>query len=180
MTEYLLNIRYNIINFINIMFWIEIVSWMLIVFIVVVFLLILLWFVVSRLWKKKINITQKLVYQYDNIFYLLSLSQYKNDLNNLNNVEIYNNTWDKWLSLIKSIFNLKNPNYIQNWDLILSGVKKIETLLWEKILGDEINSIINNLNKKLKSISLFYKILQILLILTVLWLLSMFGCVFFL
>ncbi len=164
MTESLLSIRYNLVNFVDSIFWLwlEMSVWLILFLVIIVITLFVLKIVLKRISAKISDIKQKLIYQYDNIFYLLSLSQYKEELDKKSL------GGDPCIAAIKPIINMKKPTYISSSVIIKSNIKKVEVLLWKQVISDELWSKINKFHKKLKSISLIYKIFKILLILILL------------
>lgn len=168
--DYLLNIRYNLVNFVNTIFWLwlEMSVWFILSIMVLVVILLLFKLILKKINKRLSIIKQKLIYEYDNIFYLLSLSQYQQELDKKSL------GWDPCIAAITPILNMKNPDYISNHSMINSNIKKVEVLLWKQVISDNIWNKINKFHKKLKSIILVYKIFKILLMF-ILW----FGIVVF-
>lgn len=174
MTEYLLNIRYNLVNSVDSIFglWLEISVWILIILFFAVILLIILWFVSKKLSKIILSKKQKLIYEYDNIFYLLARVQYQKE------IDKKSIGWDPCIAAIKPILNLKEPTYIANKILIKENIKKVEVLLWEQVISDGVWKKISIFDRKIRSLSLWAKIVKIFLILIVLSLLAVFIYIF--
>ena len=161
MMEYLLSVRYSLVNFVDNIFWLwlEMSVWFILSLVIFVIILFILKLVLSSFAKKVLWIKQKLIYEYDNIFYLLSLSQYEQELDKKSL------GGDPCIAAIKPILNMKNPTYISNRIIIKSNIKKVEILLWKQVISDDIWNQINKFHKKLKSTSLIHKIVKILLML---------------
>ncbi len=172
--EYLLSVRYSLVNFVDsvLWLWLEMSVWILIILFFAVILMFILFFLFKSFSKKVLSTKQKLIYDYDNIFYLLARSQYDKE------IDKDSVGWDPCIAAIKPILNLKKPSYIDNRELIKWNVKKVELLLWEQIIGDDIWKKINIFHKKIKSASLFAKISKIFLILIVVVLLAILVYIF--
>lgn len=170
MIEYLLDMRYSLVNFVDSVFglWLEMAVWIIILSFVVIVVLIILIFISKKISKIILRKKQKLIYEYDNIFYLLAKSQYQKE------IDKKSIGGDPCIAAIKSILTLKNPSYIANKILIKENIKKVELLLWEQIIGDDVWKKINLFHKKIKSISLWSKIVKTFVILIVISLLFIF------
>ncbi len=164
MTETLLNMWTIMVDFVSFLFgvWLETASWVLISFFLLIIILLILVFLFKKFNKKILSFKKKLIFEYDNIFYLLASAQYKKELDK---ASIW---WDPCIAAIKPIINMENPSYLVNRYLIKENVRKVETLLWQQVIDQAIWKKINNFYSKLKSISLLYKILKFLFVLIVL------------
>ena len=138
---------------------------MLLVFVWMIVVLLFLFILLSKIAKKRVNNEQKLVYECDNVFYHIAASQYKVWLK-AEDTKLQ----DKHLSVIKRLFESKNPNYISNIELIKSSVKSIEKEIWKKITHKNIWDNIDLCVSKMKKLALWSKILKLITILIVIML----------
>lgn len=164
MTETLLNIWYVMVDFVSFLFgvWLETASWILISFFLLIIILLILVFLFKKFNKKILSFKKKLIFEYDNIFYLLASAQYKKEIDKTSM------WWDPCIAAIKPIISMENPSYLANRRLIKENVGKVEKLLWYQIIEDWIWKKINIFYTKLKTISLLYKILKILFVIIIL------------
>ena len=174
MTEYLLSVRYGLVNFVDNIFglWLEMSVWFILILLVSIVSWLVLKLILNHFSTKVSWVKQKLIYEYDNIFYLLSLSQYQQELDKKSL------GGDPCIAAIKPILNMKTPTYISNRILIKSNIKKVEVLLWKQVISDDIWNKINKFHKKIKSISLINKIVKILLMLIFVAIIAVFVYVF--
>lgn len=128
----------------------------------IIIILLVLVFLFKRFKKRILVLKEKLIFEYDNVFYLLASAQYKKELDKASM------GWDPCIAAIKPIINMDKPSYLANRSLIKENIKKVETLLWEQIIDKSIWRKISIFYAKLKSISLLYKILKILFVLIIL------------
>jgi hypothetical protein len=174
MTEYLLSVRYSLVNFVDNIFWLwlEMSVWFILIFIVSIVILYVLKLILNRFTKNSLWIKQKLIYEYDNIFYLLSLSQYQQELDKKSL------GWDPCISAIKPIVNMENPDYVSHKIMIKTNIKQVESLLWVEVISNDIWDKISNFHKKLKLANLYYNIFKILLIFIFIFVISIFVYIF--
>ncbi|MBU0625897.1 hypothetical protein KKG31_06160 [Patescibacteria group bacterium] len=85
--------------------------------------------------KKKINAQKQCTFEYDNILYLISKEEYKNQSQITN-------------SPIKELFEQKQKNYLLHHDLILNAIRKLETETKQIIYTPEMEKKILRLRKK--------------------------------
>jgi hypothetical protein len=146
----------SLILYVDNVFWFCLVDSkiFLIIMIVLVFVLVF-WVIFVKLlsWKLFKN-KQKLIYEYDNIFYIISSYNYQTSTSD--GIEIFN-------KLLKK----DNLSYISNHKLIFDSVQKIEMEFWKKIITSENWWKIKKFTKKIKFYSLLAKILKFIIILSI-------------
>ncbi len=126
----------------------------LIMILVLVFVLIFGAIFIKLLKSKLLKNKQKLIYEYDNIFYIISWYNYQ--------------TWTAdSLEIINKIFDNKNPSYISNHRLIVNDIQKIETDFWKKIIPSENWLKIKKFEKKIKLCSFWAKLLKFIILLVI-------------
>ncbi len=139
-------------SFLN--FWLETSALIVLSVFVGIFLLIIFFILLRFLEKKYLKNNQKLIYQYDNIFYVLSGYSYK--------------TWsNEILVLMDKIFKSNKLNYISNHDTIFKLIKGLESDFWNTIIWNDIWSQILLLKRKIKTnnvLKWFIKIFSYLII----------------
>lgn len=131
-------------------------------FVIFIFLLIIVFAFFIYLFKKQSNkIRQKLIYQYDNIFYLISWYNYQT------------NTSD-WLEMMMQVLDSKNPSYEDSHSKIFKSVQEIESSFGKKIIPQNDWKIIKRLRSQLGILLFCNKVLKILLFLFVIWAIVLF------
>lgn len=130
-----------------------------------VFVFALFLFVKYRLWNLSQKIEEKIVYYYDNLFYMLANAKNKNVIK------------DEWFDIFSSLATSDNANYIQNRDKIYDDVKKIENKISMKIVPDSLWEQINRLYKKMKIKKFFGWLLKMLLLIIILFFVLLLVCV---
>lgn len=156
----IINFWDNILSFLSLLLWANITYTVLLIFVIFVIILIVMYVVLSKLASKILLNKKQFVYECDNLFYHIAASQYKTWLK-AKDAELQ----DEHLAIIKQIFELKDPNYVWNIELIKSGVEKIEKKLWKKITHKNVWDNIDLYASKIKKLVLWYKILKFILIL---------------
>lgn len=155
------NLWYNSVAYLDgfLSLWLEISAYILLFFLWFIFVFVLSIIFVRIFKKRMLKFKEKLVYGYDSIFYIISTHDYQT-------------SWNSWLSIMNSIFDLKKPGYLKNFKLINTEVRKIEENLWQKIISEEIWSKIKTLHKRVWSNVFFYKIFKFIIIISLLLLIS--------
>lgn len=130
-------IWYNMVSYVDwfLSLWLESSAWFLLSFFwfIIILLLSIIFFKISK--KQILKFKERLIYQYDNIFYIISKYDYQ--------------TSGKWsLNIMKNIFTLKKPSYLSNHKLINTTLKQLESDLWQNIISEEIWSKIKTLHKR--------------------------------
>lgn len=154
----------NIVDSVNWIIWESFIKPRVIILLLALFILWLYFFVSMKLWNLSQNVEKKIVYQYDNIFYLLSL--------------YYNDHFETlkacpWLIVFKGIIRSGKSKYIPNKIMIKDTVSKIEDKLWTKIVPDEERNKLSKLFKKYKIRNLISKLLKFIIILIIIFLASL-------
>ncbi len=128
--------------------WLE-TSALLVLSVFIGIILIIIFLILLRFLEKKyLKNKQKLIYQYDNIFYVLSGYSYK--------------TWSDYvLVLMDTIFKSNKLNYISNHDTILKSIKELESDFWNTIIWNDIWSQIFLLKRKIKTNNVLRWIIKI-------------------
>jgi len=160
--EALLN---DIIIYFDGFFWFWLFNTRLLLVAILIIILIIFLVLIKLLKTKKLKNQENLIYQYDNIVYLVSWYNYQ--------------TWTNDASLMfKEIFSNKQPSYMANHKLIFNSIQKLEKEFWKKIIPEEHWNTINKLTKKVKFFLFLFKLLKIIaiiiLLLLVLWILYFF------
>ncbi len=130
---FLKNLLNDMLELLALKMWVDIeisiYLWIWFLFICVLLVVLLL---IRKHKNKKIVANQKeLIYNYDNIFYLLAKSQYEKELDK------ESIGGDPCIAAIKPILNCENPDYLSNRKVIKENIKKVEILLWDQIIGDD-------------------------------------------
>jgi hypothetical protein len=80
------------------------------------------------------------------MIYLLAKAQHEM------NIDIRKLWWNPNIALMKSIFTKWNCDYIKSTYLILDNIHKVETLLWDKIISIDKESLLLKDAKKYNSL----------------------------
>ncbi len=146
----------NLVWYIDNIFWLWLINSQLILIMILVLVFVLIFgsiFIKLLKWKLLKN-KQKLIYEYDNIFYIVSWYNYQ--------------TWTSdSLKIINKIFENKNPSYISNHKLIVNAIKEIEIDFWKKIIPSENWLKIKKFAKKIKLCSFLAKLLKVIIMLVI-------------
>lgn len=146
----------NVVLYFDNIFWLWLVNSQLILMMIIVLIFVLIFgaiFIKVLKWKLLRN-KQKLIYEYDNIFYIISWYNYQ--------------TWTSdSLEIIHKILENKNPSYMSNHKLIFDSIQKIETEFWKKIIPIENWLRIKKFAKKIKFCSFLAKLLKVIIILVI-------------
>ncbi len=129
----------------RLVFWL-IIGYFLIFFLVIPFQ--------RMLKKRKIRLQQTLVEQVDEMIYLLAKAQHYKQL------DLKALGGNPNIALMKSIFTKGNCDYIQSAFLILDNMHKVETLLGNKVVPVEKESVFLKGIRRYKSISFFEAFLR--------------------
>lgn len=148
------NLWYNMVSYVDwfLSLWLEMSAWFLlsIIWFLIITILCLIFLKISK--KRILKFKEKLIYQYDAIFYIMSKYDYQT-------------SGKSSLNLMNEIFALAKPAYLQNHKLIYNAIKKIENDLWQQIISQEIWSKIKILHWRVWSntfINRFFKFIMII------------------
>lgn len=132
------------------------------VFIIVVILLSWVFiFILIKFWNFCKNLEKKIVYQYDNIFYLWSKYYYGHT-----HIVGYN----PWLIVLKKIVDTWDVSYISNEDLIKETVQNIEKKIWFVAIADSERSTISSLFWRWKFRKFLLFLLEVAFVLVIIFL----------
>ncbi len=127
---------------------------LLILFVLLIILAVVLTLVKLFETRKQKN-TEKLIYEYDNIVYLVSWYNYQ--------------TWtNDAMVMFEKIFSKKKPSYMAKRKLIFSSVEKLEKDFWKKIVPEWNWKTIKQLTKKIGLQSFLSKLLKLMAIIVLL------------
>ena len=135
-------------------------SWLM-VLLLIVFVLCLYFFVSFKAWNNLQKVEKDIVYQYDNVFYLLSMFYYKH-MDSLNS--------NPWLIVLKGIWWSWKSKYIPNKKIIEDTILKIENKLWVKIVSEDEWNNLSKLFKKYKFRTMLFLIIKVLIVLLLIFL----------
>jgi len=93
--------------------------------------------------KKVVKAKKNLIDSVDRVIFLLSKAQYS-----LSEDQILK--FDPCFALMKTMFGSGHFEYIDNLDTIKENVKKVESLLWQRVISDEERKKINKQKSSLK------------------------------
>lgn len=144
----------SLVLYIDNIFWFGISnSKLFLIMIIVLFFILFFGVIFLKLLKLKLlKNRQKLIYEYDNIFYIISWYNYQTWTND--SLEIFN-----------KIIESKNLSYISNQKLIFASIQKIEAEFWKKIISIEDWFKIKKFTKKIRFFSLLAKLLKFIIML---------------
>lgn len=142
----------NIVSYVDSFFGIWFVNSELILIMLFVLILIIIFnkLLNNSLFKNR----KQIIYQYDNVFYLISWYNYQTGT-------------DDGIDIMHNLFDIKNPSYLYSHKTIFEAVQKIENDFWKKIIPIENRSKITKLRKKIRFWWFFVKFLKFILILAV-------------
>ena len=130
------------------LFWVSnLVGWILfrvIVFYLIIFLVIIP--IHKKLKKQRLIKEQEIVQDVDEMIYLLAKAQHTKW------IDVRKLWGNPNIALMKSIFTKWNCDYIKSTYLILDNIHKVETLLWDKIISIDKESILLKDAKKYNSL----------------------------
>ena len=146
----------SLVLYVDNIFWFGLINSELILIIIIILFFVLIFgtIFVKLLKLKLLKHKQKLVYEYDNILYIVSSYNYQ--------------TWTyDSLEIIHKILESKNPAYMPNNNFIFDSIQKIETEFWKKIIPNENFLKIKKLIKKIKFCFFLAKLLKFIIILSI-------------
>lgn len=144
----------------------HLIFWLIIGYFLIFFLIIPLQI---SLKKRKIRLQQQLVEQVDEMIYLLARAQH------LKQIDLKTLGGNPHIALMKSIFTKWNCDYLQSAFLILDNMHKVETLLGNKVVSPEKESIFLKGIRRYKRISFFEAFLRGIAVLATLGIYAVFG-----
>ena len=106
---------------------------------------------------RKIKNEKKLIYEYDNVIYLLSWYNYATSSNDVS-------------TMFSKIFEKKNPSYITNHKQIFSFINNLEKNSWKTVVSEKRWDDIKKLTRKLKTANFFLKTSKLITIIFLLFL----------
>lgn len=106
---------------------------------------------------RKIKNEKKLIYEYDNVIYLLSWYNYATSSNDVS-------------TMFSKIFEKKNLSYITNHKQIFSFINNLEKNSWKTVVSEKRWNDIKKLTRKLKTANFFLKISKLITIIFLLFL----------
>lgn len=133
---------------------------------IVVFLVII---PLHRLILRRISSTkQNLVQQMDEVIYLLAKAQYSS---NISEQDLW---WDPHFAMMKEMFQSAKFEYLDNVPRLKDFSNKVQLLLNTTIATDQQRTTISKLQKKMKILIFFSRLVWILICIFTLWLYRLF------
>jgi hypothetical protein len=138
------------INYIILIFsritWLEIWLAQIVLISIICYLIVL--FILSKIhhkiYKNYINAQRDCTYQYDNLIYIIAKEESINKA-------------DTTVNPIEDILKTPNKNYLDNHDIIINAVRKLETDTKQILLSPEMEKTILALRKKIKNLNTVQK-----------------------
>jgi len=136
------------------LFWIWIITTNIIFWLVIIYLILFLIIIPmhKKLKKQRLKKEQEIVQDVDEMIYLLAKAQHTMW------IDVRKLWGNPNIALMKSIFTQWHCDYIQSSYLILDNIHKVETLLWNKIISLDKESLLLKDAQKYRRIRRFEKI----------------------
>lgn len=124
---------------------------------VILLLLLVFWYIWTKINNRVVENKKKLVYQYDKLFYHLAEFQKAHPQSKTNTY------------VMESLFDLPEPNYIHNYNLIVGKIEGLKWTLNESAVPQAELSKLKKLSRQMKTTKFFEIIFSIIIcLLTVL------------